>query len=248
MDAILHDTILMACTLFYVFLVILIPRVAKDKGLISSFMARKIIHFFAGLAVLITPYLYYPILSVFLAGAMTIITFKSGEKTTIEQLKKLYEAIGEEEEKKVGYLQGPFGYCLAITILVAIFLLRPDMYYFPIAAILIMIIADTGASIFGKKYGKHIINIKFTQSKRTIEGSACFFVLAFLCALFSYAVIGVFFPGFSHPIEMKTALLLSLITALVSMSLELISPGKWDDIIVPIGTTLIVYLIYFVAF
>jgi dolichol kinase len=246
MDAILHDTIVMSITLFYVFLVILIPRVLKDKGVISSFMARKTIHFFAGLAVLVTPYLYYPILSVFLAGAMTVMTYKSGEKTNITQLKKLYDAIGEEEEKKVGYLQGPFGYCLAITILVAIFLLAPDLYYFPIAAILIMIIADTGASIFGKKYGSHVINIKFTQSKRTVEGSACFFVLAFLCALFAYAVIGVFFPGFSHPLEMRTALMLSLITALVSMSLELVSPGKWDDMIVPIGTALIVYLIYLV--
>lgn len=243
-NPILHDAAWMSFTLLYVLLVILLPRIAKEKGLISSFMARKIIHLFAGLAVLVTPYLYYPILSVFLAGAMTIMTYKSGEKTGITQLKKLYEAIGEEEEKKVGYLQGPFGYSLSITILVALFLLAPDLYYFPIAAILIMIIADTGASVFGKKFGKHIINIKFIQSKRTVEGSLFFFILAFLCALFAYLFIGVFFPGFSHPLETRTALFLSFMTALISMSLEIISPGKWDDMIVPIGTSILVYLLF----
>jgi dolichol kinase len=243
MEPILHDLVIMFFTLVYVGLVIMLPRIAKEKGIISSFVARKIIHFFAGLCCLVTPYLYYPILSVLLAGLMTFITYKSGEKTSNTQLKALYNAIGEDEEKEVGYLQGPFSYCLAITILVGVFLLVPHYYYYPIAAILIMIIADTGASVFGKKFGKHVINLKFTQSKRTVEGSTFFFVAAFFCSLFTYLFIGIYFPGFSEPLAFEKAISLAFITAFISMFLEILSPGKWDDLIVPIGTALLVFLI-----
>lgn len=246
MNEIVHDLIVMLIALIYVGATVLFPRIAKEKGLISSFAARKIIHLFTGLAVVVTPYLYYPVLAVILAGLMTILTYKSGENTSNVQLKKLYEAIGEEEEKKVGYLQGPFGYCLAITILVALFLLFPHYYYFPIAGITIMIFADTGASIFGKRFGKHVINIKFVESKRTVEGSLFFFAVAFICSFITYTFIGVYFPGFSEPLELNTSLILSLITAAVSAILEIFSPGKWDDVIVPIGTAIIAFLIYLV--
>lgn len=55
------------------------------------------------------------------------------------------------------------------------------------------------------------------------------------------------FPGgFSEPLELNTSLILSLITAAVSAILEIFSPGKWDDVIVPIGTAIIAFLIYLV--
>ena len=51
MNEIVHDLIVMLIALIYVGATVLFPRIAKEKGLISSFAARKIIHLFTGLAV-----------------------------------------------------------------------------------------------------------------------------------------------------------------------------------------------------
>ncbi len=154
-----HDLVLFLGAVIYVLLVIFIPKMLKDMGKISSFIARKIIHSLAGLSIFITPYMYYPGLAVFIALASTIMTRKSGTSSSVKPLKGLYDAISEDEELKVGYLQGPFAYSIAITLLVFAFIFWPDKYYIPIAAILIMMFADTAASIIGRRYGKHHINI-----------------------------------------------------------------------------------------
>jgi len=103
---------------------------------------------------------------------MTLLTLLSSKKSNVKQLKELYDSIGEEAEEKVGYLQGPFHYCLSITILITFFVIvAPKQLYFPIAGILLMIISDTLASIIGKKYGKRKINLPWLKTTRSLEGS-----------------------------------------------------------------------------
>ena len=75
----------------------------------------------------------------------------------------------EKKKRKVGYLQGPFGYCMAITILVALFLL------FRIT--IISYCRNYDNDICGYRRiifvsdSENVINIKFVESKRTVEGS-----------------------------------------------------------------------------
>lgn len=239
LDKLQHDLILFFCSIIYVLLVIFIPKILKEKGVISGFSARKIIHSLAGLSIFITPYMYYPVLALTIALSSTIMTRKSGEKSKVKPLHGLYKAISENEELQVGYLQGPFAYSIAITILVFAFIFWPSFYYIPISAILIMMFADTAASIVGKRYGKIHLHIPKIGQKRTLEGSITFFLVALICSFPTFLFFGQIYPGFSYLLSLNQILILTFSISTLSTGLELISPSKYDDLIIPLGATLI---------
>lgn len=241
------DLAILLITYVYVFATILIPVYLKKKDKITKYQARKAVHLFAGLAVFSSPYFSWPWWSVIVAGSLTVLVVFSSKKSKVKQLKELYDSIGEEAEEKVGYLQGPFHYCLSITILMTIFVLfAPDQLYFPIAGILLMIISDTLASIIGKKYGKIKIKIPWVDSTRTLEGSLTFLGSGFILCMISFNLFGVMNPITQIPITFGYAILLSLITSALATVIELISPSTWDDLTVPILTTLIIFLLTFI--
>jgi len=241
---ILFDLLLLLLTFVYVFATILIPVQLKKRDKITKFQARKMVHLFAGLSILITPYFTTPWWAVLLASSMTILTFLSSKKSKVKQLRDLYDSIGEEAEEKAGYLQGPFHYCLSITILITLFvIIAPDQMYFPIAGILLMIISDTLASVIGKKYGKIKIKLPWPNTTRTLEGSLTFFVSGFILCFIAFMFLGVTNPITQIHISLEAALLYSLITSILATIIELISPSTYDDLTVPILTSLIIFLI-----
>jgi len=241
---ILSDLLLVLIAYIYVFATILIPVYLKKKERISKFQARKGVHLFAGLTVLTTPYFTWPWWAVIIAGSLTILVFMSSKKSKVKQLKELYESIGEEAEEKVGYLQGPFHYCISITVLILIFVIfAPSEMYFPIAGILLMIISDTLASVVGKRYGKHKIKIPWIKGIRSIEGSLAFFISGYILCFLAFTLLGVTNPLTQTHIGLMDALIYSLIASLLAMFIEISSPSTWDDLTVPILTTIIIFLI-----
>jgi phytol kinase len=239
------DLIIFLGALIYVALVILIPKTLQHKGILSSFVARKTIHALAGLAVFVAPYMHYPILAVFLALGSTIITKRSSDKSRTKMLRELYEAISEDEEKQLGYLQGPFAYSIAITVLTFVFIFPPlpTKYYFPIAAILIMMYADTMAAVIGRRYGKHIINIPFIHNKRTVEGSLAFFITSLICCYFTFLIVGQLYPGNSTPLSTINIIIFTVVMSSIATLMELVSPSKYDDLMVPLITTALICII-----
>ncbi len=241
---ILLDLLLLLLTFIYVFATIIIPVQLKKRDKITKFQARKMVHLFAGLSILITPFFTWPWLGVIMAGSMTVLTFFSSKKSKVKQLRDLYDSIGEEAEEKAGYLQGPFHYCLSILILITLFvIIAKDQLYFPIAGILLMIISDTLASVIGKKFGKRKINLPWVNTIRTLEGSLAFFISGFILCFIAFTFLGVTNPITQDHISLEAALLYSLITSILATIIELISPSTWDDLTVPIATTLIIFLI-----
>ncbi len=241
---ILLDLLVLLLTLGYVFATILIPVQLKKRDKITKFQARKAVHLFAGLSVFATPYFTWPWWAVIMAGSMTILTFLSSKKSKVKQLKDLYDAIGEEAEEKVGRLMGPFNYCMSILILVTIFvIIAPEQLYFPIAGILLMIISDTLASVVGKKYGKIKIKIPWLSTTRTLEGSLVFFISGFVLCFIAFTFLGVSNPITQIHLTLEVALLYSLITSALATIIELASPSTYDDLTVPIFTTLAIFLI-----
>jgi len=241
---IIFDLLLLLFTFIYVFATILIPVQLKKRDKITKFQARKAVHLLAGLAVLSAPYYTWPWWAVILAGSMTLLTLLSSKKSNVKQLKELYDSIGEEAEEKVGYLQGPFHYCLSITILITFFvILAPDQMYFPIAGILLMIISDTLASIIGKKYGKRKINLPWLKTTRSLEGSLVFFISGFILCFIAFTFLGVTNPLTQIHLTFEIALLYSLITSALATIVELVSPSTWDDLTIPIATVVNVFLL-----
>jgi len=243
----IFDLLLVLVAFLYVGATILIPIQLKKRDKVTKFQARKIVHLFAGLAVLTTPYFNWPWFAVFLAGTLTVVTLFSSRDSKVKKLKELYDSIGEEAEEKKGFLEGPFHYCLSITLLVTLFvIIDPTRFYFPISGILIMIISDTLASVFGKKYGKHNINLNYTGTVRTLEGSLVFFVSAFILCFGTFFIFGYLYCDTQVNLGLDSVFLYTIITSVLATLIELISPSTYDDLTVPISTTLIIWLLAYI--
>jgi phytol kinase len=106
-----------------------------------------------------------------------------------------------------------------------------------------MIVADTLASVVGKRWGKIGIGLPWTNSKRTLEGSATFFITAFIVCFVSFFLFGLLINTLQDPLSFPTIILYSLITSAIATIIELISPSTFDDLTVPLGSTLIIFLL-----
>ncbi len=242
--SVLSDLLLVLFTYIYVFATILIPVYLKKKDKISKFQARKAVHLFAGLSIFSIPYFEWSWWAVIIAGSLTLLVYMSSKKSKIKQLKELYESIGEEAEEQAGYLQGPFHYCMSITLLMLVFVIfAPSQMYFPLSAILLMIISDTLASVIGKRYGKHNIKIPWIKGIRTLEGSLAFFISGFIVCFLAFSLFGVTNPITQTHISLVEAILYSLIASVLATLIEMFSPSTWDDLTVPILTALIIFLL-----
>ena len=242
----LLDLGVVGITFLYVVFSIFTPLLLYKKERISKFTARKSVHLFAGLAILSAPFFFWPFWSTIIAATLTLLVFFSSKESKVKPLKDLYDAISEEQEEglKRAFLQGPFFYCLSITSLVFIFaIFAPDQFYFPIAGILIMIIADTMASVIGKRWGKISLSLSWTNSKRTLEGSLTFFGFSFVLCFLSFFLFGLLIPHVQTPLSIGTIIIYSLITSCIATIIELISPSTFDDLTVPLGSTLIIYIL-----
>jgi dolichol kinase len=240
----LHDLILIGIAYGYILLTILIPVYLRKKDLVSKFVARKIVHLCTGLVVLIVPFFILPLHAVLIALTMTILVYFSGKDSSVAQLQELYESIGEQAEEKVGRLQGPFHYSISITLLIAFFaIMAPNQLYFPISGILIMIISDTLAPLVGRKYGKIKIPIRYTGSQRTLEGSLTFLISAFILCYTAFYYFGLANSLRQLTLPIRQVFAYALITALSATIIELLSPSTWDDLTVPITTTMIIYML-----
>jgi phytol kinase len=242
----LWDLLMIGIAYVYILITIFVPLILKKKDMISKFAARKAVHMFAGLVVLIAPFFLWPFWPALIAGSLTILVYFSSKESKIKQLKELYDAISEEQEEELdrAFLQGPFFYCVSITSLVLIFaIFAPDQFYFPITGILIMIIADTLASVVGKNWGKIFISFYWTNSKRTLEGSLTFFCASFILCFLSLFIFGLIIPHIQAPLLIDAIIIYSLITSAIATLIELVSPSTYDDLTVPLGTTLIIYLL-----
>jgi dolichol kinase len=245
MNEIISDLGIVGITYFYVLLTIFIPLILYKKQKISKFVARKAVHLSAGLAILSSPFYFWHFWPTIIAGTLTLFVFFSSKDSKVKQFKDLYDAISEEQEEslKRAFLQGPFFYCLSITSLVFIFgLVAPENFYFPIAGVLIMIISDTLASVIGKRWGKIHIKLPWTNSNRTLEGSLTFFITALILCFLSFFSFGLLIPV-QEPLSLITISIYSLITSGIATIIELISPSTYDDLTVPLGSTLIIYLL-----
>jgi len=116
----LSDLVLVGIAYGYILLSILIPVYLKKKDLVSKFVARKIVHLFSGLVVLIVPFFILPLHAVFIALTMTVAVYFSSRDSFVKQLQELYESIGEEAEETLGRLQGPFHYRQTLALFSAV--------------------------------------------------------------------------------------------------------------------------------
>ncbi|MHA1999950.1 MAG: diacylglycerol/polyprenol kinase family protein [Promethearchaeota archaeon] len=238
----LNELILITGAFMYVGGIIVVSMVLQKKGLISSHAARKVVHLLAGFACFIVPFLYYPGLALIVSVVFLLVSRISKPETAV------FEMMGEKDEREIGYLAGPFSYALAINILVLIFSFMPQWFFFPASSIMVMMISDTVASFVGRRYGKHKIDLKYTKTVRTVEGSLAMFASGFFLSFLAFSLFGYLFPGNTHTMTFAWIFILSALLAGVSTIVELLSPSNIDDLIVPLAGCFISFLLTIVFF
>ncbi|MFX0102437.1 MAG: diacylglycerol/polyprenol kinase family protein [Candidatus Hodarchaeota archaeon] len=241
--ALLNDFYLVIGAFIYVAGIIAVSLMLKKKDIISKHAARKIVHLFAGFACFIVPFLTYPHLALIVSLTFLLLIRISNPKTP------LFQMMGEKgEEVEKGYLSGPFSYALAINILVIIFGFMPQYFFFPASSIMVMMISDTAASFVGRRWGKHKINnflginLAYTKTTRSLEGSLALFLSAFGLSLLAFSFFGSWFPKNENTMGFFWIIILSLLLAFNSALIELVSPSNLDDFIMPITSCFLTFL------
>ena len=96
----IYDIIILVIVFGFVFAVIGIGEVLrKSKGLDPSF-TRKMIHFFAGDAILFCPFFINPQIIPIIPLVMGILIFFSSPKSPIASMRSMFEVMGEPKTTK----------------------------------------------------------------------------------------------------------------------------------------------------
>lgn len=106
--------------------------------------------------------------------------------------------------------------------------------YFAMAGLMAMTWGDASAAIIGKTLGKHLYRV-LGGSKRTIEGSLAGGLATFIAVAITLRILS--------PLSPPAILLGAAIAALVEMLVEAISPWGLDNLAVPIGVALFLFLL-----
>ncbi|MGN1373187.1 MAG: TSUP family transporter [Candidatus Coproplasma sp.] len=125
-----------------------------------------------------------------------------------------------------------FGTHIALVLICCGLLDKP---YIAVTAILVWGIADTVAALVGKRFGKHHINLRFADPKKTWEGSAAMAIASFVTGAAVLLLIS--------PLVWWKCLLFSLLAAPFSAVAELYSHNGNDTVSVPVAVTAVLALL-----
>lgn len=217
----MNDLMLVLLVIFYVSLVVGVSLLLYYKKLIKGATARNLIHLLSGLSIISIFYSENKIYLLITSLLITIILFFSRKNTPV--LKYLYKAIAEKDEKV--FLQGPFLYGVSLTLLM-LFSIITNNNLIPLASALVMIISDPFASFIGRNWGKHKVFLSYTGTVRTIEGSLAMLLSNILILSLLYT----FNP------------LIIIISFFITIA-ELVSVSKWDDLVLPLVTLILLLLV-----
>ena len=145
----------------------------------------------------------------------------------ISYKKQIFKAMERDGSKND---LGTVYFALSLMILALITFKNTKFSYIGALGILVMGYGDGFAAIIGVKYGKH--KFKVLGNNKSLEGSLAMFLFSFVVSL---VILYIF-----NPVNM---LLYSLILATVSTVLEAFSPYGLDNLTVPLGTSLLYYLL-----
>lgn len=180
-------------------------------------LSRKLFHAGSGVILLSLPWLFeepWPVLiwaGVSLA-AMVVLLLVPGLKQRLAG--NVYEV------DRVSY--GDFYFIIGVA---ALFFLAHEVPYTYFVPLTMLAFADATSAVIGKRFGRH--KYEATDGRKSIEGSAAFFIVAFIATL-------IWLP--THPgLELWQGVLIGLILGFVVMLLEAIAWRGLDNLLIPLG-------------
>ena len=182
-------------------------------------IARKSLHVSFGLVASALPWIFSSVFPV-LAGAATILVFLALVRSSPELRRTLGRSLHAVERDSLGDIYLVLGICIAIQT-------APTAVDYAIA-MLILSFADPAAAAAGMKFGRHPYGC--LQGRKTLEGSAVFFVVA--------AAVSILVLAACVSVPAPTACLISLTVASACTLAEAVAGGGRDNLTVPAAAVL----------
>ena len=177
---------------------------------------RKLVHFAGGVVALGLPWLVRSHWTVLLLGAslglVLLLTKRLG----------LLSSIHGVERRSEGVVYFPVAVYLVFLLAAA----RPVLY---LVSVLALVVSDALAALVGSTYGR--ITYRVERDRRSMEGSAVFFLATFLAVHLPLLLL--------TDVDRDVCVLVAVQIALLVTILEAVSLGGADNLIVPIGTYLL---------
>lgn len=209
-----YDIIVLIAVFGYVFAVIGIGEMLRKRRGFDPSFTRKIIHFFAGNAILFCPFFKSPQIIPIIPLVMGIIIFLASPKSPIASMRSMFEVMARTDDYKAGHIYGPLYYIISIGILVSVFAYPAGAAYWPLftlagVGLFAMYYGDGAATIIGTKWGKH----KYTVGKctRSVEGSLAVFLMTVLSTFIVVYYFSYF--GFWPSLPLKQILMIWLLNS-----------------------------------
>lgn len=95
---------------------------------------------------------------------------------------------------------------------------------------------DAAAALIGTSFGHHKVKSRFTDGKKSWEGSCAMLIVSFISGLFILLM--------TSSIAVMTSFFVSIICAVVGTVVELFTPSEYDTVTVPAAIALVCLIIY----
>lgn len=174
---------------------------------------RKLVHVGGGVIALVLPWVFRSHWTVLALGALSILGLRFASKLG------LLTSLHRVERFSRGELYFPIA--VYLTFVVA----RHEPVYYMIS-LFMLVIADALAAVLGTQYGR--LGYRVETDRKTLEGSAVFFLAAFLGAHLPLLL--------GTPIDRGTSVIVAFQLALLVTSFEAISLGGIDNLVLPLAT------------
>ncbi|WP_353095831.1 hypothetical protein [Tissierella praeacuta] len=208
-------------SIIFVFLIIGMASLMKKSNILSKEGSRKFIHIgVSNWWIIAMAFFDNNISAAIVPGFFVIINY-------ISYKKQIFNAMERDGSKKD---LGTVYYALSLLILSLMTFKDKELSYIGALGILIMGYGDGFAAIIGVSLGKH--KFKILGNDKSIEGSLVMFIFSFIVSI---TILYIFNP--------VNILLSSFLLALLSTALELFSPLGLDNLTVPLGSAMFLYII-----
>ncbi|WP_189003683.1 diacylglycerol/polyprenol kinase family protein [Deinococcus roseus] len=182
-------------------------------------LARKLMHIATGLVALTFPALLHDPKAVWLACGLAIVML------LLQKYFKPLKALGSVLNSVQRVSLGDVYFLISIAL---IYQLAPEPVYFTIP-VLVLTLADALAALIGVRYGQTKYFVE--QDQKSLEGSAAFFLVAFLSTHIPLLL--------SDATGRLESLLIAILVGLVVMIIEAISWEGLDNLFIPYGTLVV---------
>jgi dolichol kinase len=222
----------------YIYVGIIVILASKLKFVRNAKVHRKFVHIMVGNIVFIWWVFDSNYVMAFLAAAPFIpLLLLASPYSHFSKMKDSFLGKTTEESHDLGLVY----YAISWTILAFFFF---DLRLIASIAIVSMAYGDGMGGLIGKRFGKHRIH-----GPKTLEGT----LAVFFATLLASAVVILFYQWLDVQGLMETNLPLlglgmvlayALIVAAFVAVVELLTPGAFDNLVIPLGTALLLYLIW----